>query len=139
LTAAVQTEAPVVGVDNVQAHIVAGIGSPVVLSATLTNRSGRDDVLVGGSSPSGKVSLYAQCACATPEPTDPTTGIAGVMPNGGLGIPAGKSVSMAPESLLVLYAPAKPIAVGSKIEVTFRFMTSPPATVTAVVLDGASR
>ncbi len=121
-------------VESVRARSIEGIGYPVVVTATFQNTTGSSDSLVGASSPNFASSgLYGYCTCATPEPTDPTTGIAGMAREAGFPIPAGQTVSMAGQGAVVLYGAAGPLSVGDTIEITFKFMKAAPVTVRASV------
>jgi copper(I)-binding protein len=74
-------KAPAAGmvVTDAQAVPIPGLPNAVIVTTTITNRSGRDDKLLGGSSPvATAVGLYATCSRMPPEPTDPITGIAGL-------------------------------------------------------------
>jgi copper(I)-binding protein len=137
---AVQPSAPEsagqIVVKDAQAWPRSGIGNPVVVTATLINNSGRDDALIGGSSPIAPSSgLYGPCACLTPEPTDPTTGLPGLFPEAGLSIKAGATIDTAGRTVIVLYGLTSPAVPGQSIDVTFRFQSAPSVTVSVPVMS----
>ena len=123
---------------------VFGSGNPVIVTATITNRTGRSDKLLGGISPMAeKVGLYATSGGGTspaavndvPSATNGQTPV----PTDGLGnlvsmpwwlIGAGESIQLrAGDGEMVLDDLARPLVPGDTVVVTFEFATSPSVTV----------
>jgi copper(I)-binding protein len=123
--------------ENVQVEYYSLTG-PISIAADITNVTGRDDALVGASSPAARTAgLFATSGCM-PEPS-PTAGSCG---SAAPGIPAGKIPmnfwgitsnatihlrSGAGEILLIDLV--DPVVSGQSIDVTFKFQNSPPLTV----------
>jgi periplasmic copper chaperone A len=125
-------------VANAQAVPIPGTTNPVSVTATITNGTGRDDKLLGGSSPvATTVGLYATCACTlAPEPTDPVTGIPGVAPMPWWLIKANETIQLrAGDGEMVLSGLAQPLMAGQTVEVTFEFAYATPVTVEVPVVS----
>jgi copper(I)-binding protein len=122
---------------DAQAMPIPGNGNPVIVVATIRNGTGRDDKLVGGSSPvATTVGLYSTCACATPEPTDPVTGIEGIAPFPWWLIRADETIQLrAGAGEMVLSGLSQPLAAGQTVEVTFEFAYADPVTVQIPVVS----
>ena len=116
---------------DAQALPIPGNSNPVIVAATIRNGTGRDDKLVGGSSPvATAVGLYATCSCASPEPTDPVTGIPGLAPMPWWLIRAGETIQLrAGAGEMVLSGLSQPLAASQTVEVTFEFAYADPVTV----------
>jgi copper(I)-binding protein len=124
-------------IQNAQAVPVNGIGNPVVVTATITNRTGRDDKFLGGSSPTATTAgLYDPCGCLVPGPTDPITGIANIMPSPWWAIGTDETIQMDINryGVLVLSGLSHPLTPGQTIEVTFKFANAAPVTVEVQVV-----
>src|ERR1019366_7311859 len=115
---------------DAQAMPIPGNGNPVIVVATIRNGSGRDDKLVGGSSPvTTAVGLYATCGCS-PAPTDPVTGIPGLAPMPWWLIRTNETIQLrAGDGEMVLSGLTQPVAAGQTVEVTFLFASADPVTV----------
>jgi copper(I)-binding protein len=121
---------------DAQAMPIPGNGDPVIVVATIRNGTGRDDKLVGGSSPvAAAVGLYATCGCS-PAPTDPVTGIPGVAPFPWWLIKANETIQLrAGDGEMVLSGLSQPMAAGQTVEVTFKFAYAAPVTVQIPVVS----
>jgi copper(I)-binding protein len=117
-------------VTNAQARLMAA-GGPISVTATITNATGADDWLVGGSSPAASTGgIYATCACGT----SAETGLAGKSPMPSWLIASTQAIELrsgAGEMLLV--GLTQPVSGGQTIPVTFKFTHAPPTTVDVVV------
>jgi len=124
-------------ITDAQAMPIPGNSNPVIVVATIRNGTGRDDKLVGGSSPvATAVGLYATCACGSTTPTDPVTGIPGVAPFPSWLIKADETVQLrAGASEMVLSGLSQPLAAGQTVEVTFEFVYADPVTVQIPVVS----
>jgi|GEM_PF-1754271 len=133
-----QSPASVMAVADAQAVPIPGFPNAVIVSATITNGTGRDDKLLGGSSPvATAVGLYATCSCMPPEPTDPVTGISGLAQMPWLLITAGETVQLiAGDGEMVLSGLSAPLTAGQTVEVTFKFAYASPVTVEIPVVSG---
>lgn len=122
---------------DAQAMPIQGNGNPVIVVAAIRNGTGRDDKLVGGSSPvATAVGLYATCSCMTPEPTEPVTGLPGLAPMPWWLIRAGETIELrAGAGEMVLSGLSQPVTTGQKVEVTFMFASADPVTVQIPVVS----
>jgi copper(I)-binding protein len=105
-------------------------GDPVLVTATIRNDTGRDDELIGGSSPIAKsVRLYVHVG-ETPGPTDPLTGVPNVAPIVSLPIGANETLRF-PRGYggMILSGLSQPLVAGQTIQVTFEFAHADPVTV----------
>ena len=138
-TGADTQKAPAAGmvVTDAQAVPIPGFPNAVIVSTTITNRSGRDDKLLGGSSPvAAAVGLCATCSCMPPEPTDPITGIPGLAQVPWLLIRADETVQLiAGDGEMVLSGLFETLTAGQTVEVTFKFAYGPPVTVEVPVVS----
>ena len=116
---------------------IPGNGNPVIVVGSIRNGTGRDDKLVGGSSPvATTVGLYDTCMCATPEPTDPVTGIEGIAPFPWWLIRADETIQLrAGAGKMVLSGLSQPLVPGQTVEVTFKFADADPVTVQIPVVS----
>jgi len=120
---------------NVQAIPFAGTGNPVSVIATIENRTGADDRLLGASSPIAATGgLYASCGC-TPGSTDPSgLGNKSLMPWNL--IRAGETLQLRTgDGEIILNGLAEPLVAGEQLEVTFEFEDAAPVTVTVPVVS----
>jgi copper(I)-binding protein len=117
-------------VTNAQARLIAADG-PISVTATITNATGADDWLVGGSSPAASTGgIYATCACGT----DAVTGLAGKSAMPSWLIVSTTAIDLRPgDGEMLLMGMTQPVSVGQTISVTFKFTHAPPATVDVVV------
>jgi copper(I)-binding protein len=122
---------------DAQAMPISGNGNPVIVVATIRNGTGHDDKLLGGSSPvATTVGLYSTCACATPEPMDPVTGIPGLAAFPWWLIRADETIQLrAGAGEMVLSCLSQPLAAGQTVEVTFEFAYADPVTVQTPVVS----
>ena len=123
-----------------QAMPIQGSGNPVIVVASIRNGTGRDDKLIGGSSPvATAVGLYATCSCMTPEPTEPVTGLPGLAPMPWWLIRADETIQLrAGAGEMVLSGLSQPLAAGQTIEVTFLFASADPVTVQIPVVSAVA-
>jgi copper(I)-binding protein len=121
---------------DAQAMPIPGNGNPVIVVATIRNGTGRDDKLVGGSSPvTTAVGLYATCGCS-PAPTDPVTGIPGLAPMPWWLIRTNETIQLrAGDGEMVLSGLPQPLAAGQTVEVTFEFAYADAVTVQIPVVS----
>jgi copper(I)-binding protein len=120
---------------NVQAIPFAGTGNPVSVIATIENRTGADDRLLGASSPIAATGgLYASCGC-TPGSTDPSgMGNKSLVPSWL--IRAGETIELRTgDGEIILNGLAEPLVAGEQLEVTFEFEDAAPVTVTVPVVS----
>lgn len=122
---------------DAQAVPMPGNGNPVMVVGSIRNGTGRDDRLLGGSSPvAATAGLYATCACAPPEPTDPVTGIPGLAPMPWWLIRANETIQLrAGDGEMILSGLSQPLAAGQTVEVTFQFAYADPVTVQVPVVS----
>ena len=122
-----------------QAMPISGKGNPVIVVATIRNGTGRDDKLLGGSSPAATtVGLYATCSCMPPEPTDPVTGIPGLAAFPWWLIRADETIQLrAGAGEMVLSGLSQPLAAGQTVEVTLEFAYADPVTVQIPVVTAS--
>jgi copper(I)-binding protein len=120
-----------------QAIPIPGNGNPVIVVGSIRNGTGRDDKLVGGSSPvAAAVGLYDTCSCMPPEPTDPVTGIPGLAQMPWWLIRANETIELrAGAGEMVLSGLSQPLAAGQTVEVTFEFAYADPVTVQIPVVS----
>jgi copper(I)-binding protein len=132
------TQSPAQGmtITDAQALPIAGVTNPVIVTATIANGTGRDDKLLGGSSPvAAAVGLYGTCGCS-PAPTDPVTGIPGVAPFPWWLIKANETIQLrAGDGEMVLSGLSQPLVAGQTVEVTFKFAYAAPVTVQIPVVS----
>ncbi len=134
LVAACTTPAPsgpAMSVTDAHAYQLPGSLHPIIVVATITNATGHEDALVGGSSPVAKrVELSATTGLALPSPTDVGTGM-NDMPRMELWrIEPGETITLkGGGGHLTLVGPDHPVQSGQTVEVTFRFRASPPVVV----------
>jgi periplasmic copper chaperone A len=123
-------------ISGAQATPIQSNGNAVTVVATIRNETGQDDKLTGGSSPGAAlVALYATCACSSPEPTDPETGLVGKSRMPWWLIKQGDTVQLrAGDGEMIVSGLPKPLAAGETIEVTFDFANAAPVTVTVPVV-----
>lgn len=96
----------------------------------LVNESGTDDALVGASSP-------AAASCEIHETSAGSSGMMAMHPVDRIPLPAGGRVALAPGGYhIMLIGLTAPLTAGSTIELTLRFASAPPLTVTAEVRAG---
>jgi copper(I)-binding protein len=121
---------------DAQAFPIPGNGNPVIVVASIRNGTGRDDKLLGGSSPAAAVvGLYATCGCS-PAPTDPVTGIPGLAPMTWWLVKANETIQLrAGDGEMVLSGLAGPLAAGQTVEVTFEFAYAEPVTIQIPVVS----
>ena len=128
---------PAVGmvVADAQARPIPGSGNPVIVTATINNRTGSPDKLLSASSPIASTGgLYATSG-EWPIPTD-GTGMANLrlMPWWAIGI--GETIQLrAGDGEVVLNGLASPLSVGQTVVVTFEFASAPPVTITIPVVS----
>jgi copper(I)-binding protein len=122
-------------ITDAQAIPFAGTGNPVRIFATIENRTGADDDLIGASSPVAATGgLYATCLC-TPGASD-ASGMGNLRPMTGRLIRAGQALRVSGE--IVLNGLDEPLAPGDQLQVTFEFANAAPVTVTVTVVSGAN-
>jgi copper(I)-binding protein len=132
-----QSPAAGMAVTDSRAIPMPGFERDAIVTARITNRTGRDDKLMGGSSPvATAVGLYATCSCMPPEPTDPVTGIPGLVQMPWLLIKAGETTQLiAGDGEMVLSGLSEPLVVGQTVEVTFKFASADPVTLQVPVVS----
>jgi copper(I)-binding protein len=117
-------------ITDAEAIPVRGSGNPVLVAAAIRNDTGRNDELIGGSSPIAKVvRLYGRVG-ETPGPTDPVTGVPHVEPITSLPIGANETLRF-PRGYggLILSGLSQPLVAGQTVQVTFEFAHADPVTV----------
>ncbi len=104
---------------------------PISVTATITNATGADDWLVGGSSPAASTAgIYATCACNTTA----TTGLAGKSQMPTWLIASTQAIELrSGDGEMLLVGLTRPVSGGQTVSVTFNFTHAPPATVDVVV------
>jgi copper(I)-binding protein len=124
-------------ITNVQAVPFAGTGNPVSVIATIENRTGADDKLLGASSPIAATGgIYGTCAC-TPGSTD-ASGLGNKSLDAWWLIRAGETIQLRTGAgEIILNGLAEPLAPGDQLEVTFKFEDAAPVTVTVPVVSSA--
>jgi copper(I)-binding protein len=92
-----------------------GTGDPVAAYLVITNETGRDDALLGASSPAASsVEIHRTS-------TD-MNGMTGMKPVARVDVPAGSTVKLAPgETHLMLMGLSQPLQAGGKIELDLLF------------------
>jgi copper(I)-binding protein len=123
-------------ISGAQAAPIQSNGNAVIVVATIRNETAQDDKLTGGSSPGAAlVALYATCACSSPEPTDPETGLVGKSRMPWWLIKQGETIQLrVGDGELIVSGLPKPLAAGQTLEVTFDFTNAAPVTVTVPVV-----
>jgi copper(I)-binding protein len=138
-TGAATQQSPAAGmtVTEAQAVPIPGFARAVIVTGTIANRTGRDDKLIGGSSPlAAAVGLYATCSCMPPEPTDPVNGIPGLAQMPWVVIEANGTLQLiAGDGEMVLSGLSQPLVAGQTVEVTFMFAYADPVTVQVPVVS----
>jgi copper(I)-binding protein len=127
-------------ISDAQAMPIQGNGNPVIVVAAIWNGTGRDDKLIGGSSPiATAVGLYATCSCMSPQPTEPVTGLPGLAPMPWWLIRAGETIQLrAGAGEMVLSGLSQPVAAGQTVEVTFLFASADSVTVQIPVVSAVA-
>ena len=121
---------------DAQAIPMPGNGNPVLVVATIRNDTGRDDKLIGGTSPAAKAVGLVMSVGETPGPTDPLTGIPNVGPIPWWPIAANETLRFTPgQGPMVLSGLSEPLVAGQTVEVTFEFAYADPVTVQIPVVS----
>ncbi len=100
-------------------------GSVAAAYFTLHNDTGRDDTLVGVTSPAADVAVLHL--------TEIVDGVARMIAQDGLPVPAGGSAVLAPGGAHVMLLGVDPVVEGEVVELTLWFAHAPPLTVQAPV------
>ncbi|MFI5258445.1 MAG: copper chaperone PCu(A)C [Candidatus Limnocylindrales bacterium] len=135
-TVATPSHASGMNIIDAQAIPIPGSGNPVIVVGSIRNGTGRDDKLIGGSSPIAKTAgLYATSGL-WPIPTD-DTGMANLAPMPWWLIRAGETIELrAGDGEMVLNGLARPLAAGQSVQITFEFAYADPVTVRVPVVAG---
>lgn len=117
-----------------QAIPMPGAGDPVLVAATIENETGRDDELIGGTSPlATTVAVYGRVG-ETPGPTDRVTGLPNLVRIRSLPIGANEGIRLLPGyGGLILSGFSQPLVAGQTIQVTFDFAHADPVTLQITV------
>ena len=124
-------------ITDAEAIQLASTSNPVIVTATITNRTGQTDKLVGAASPVATTGgLYGTCGCSlAPSSSSDTSGMAGLLPMPWWLINPGETIVLrAGDGSIVLSGLARPLTVGQTIEVTFEFASAAPVTVEVPVV-----
>jgi copper(I)-binding protein len=120
-------------VTGAQAYPIPGSGNPVIVTALITNKTNRGDMLLGGSCPIAKTARIYSTSGAWPIPTD-GTGMADLRVMSGWRIDAGGTIQLAiGDGEMVLNGLSHPLVPGDKVQVEFDFSYATPVTVTVLV------
>jgi len=122
-----QSHSAVMLVEAAQAWPVADSGNPVWVYATITNKTGTDDRLVGASSPAAaSAGLYMTPLCAPLPSADAEDQCGGRVPMTWWPIQKDETIQM--NGQLILSGLEKPLKPGQTVEVTFKFANASPVT-----------
>lgn len=122
---------PTMSISDARAVQLPGSKHPILVEATITNVTGHEDALVGGSSSiTSHVEIDGTSSCcALPAPTDVGTGLNDMIRMEWLPITPGQTLILQGGSgHLTLVDPAHIVEPGQTVDVTFRFQESPPVT-----------
>jgi periplasmic copper chaperone A len=121
---------------DAQAIPMHGNGNPVLVVATIRNDTGRDDKLIGGSSPLARTVRLVMAVGETPGPTDPLTGIPNLGSIPWWPIAANETLKFPPgQGEMVLSGLLEPLAAGQTVQVTFEFAYADPVAVQIPVVS----
>jgi copper(I)-binding protein len=118
-------------VTDARAYQLPGSEHPILVVATITNVTGHEDFLTGGSSPlGGRVEISGTKGIALPEPTDVGTGLNDMVKMEFWRIHPGETINLiGGGGHLTVIGPDHPVQSGQSVEITFTFRRSPPVTV----------
>jgi copper(I)-binding protein len=113
-------------IQNVHAYLWSS-GKYISVTATITNRSGRDDTLVGASSPAAsEAGIYATSGCATPASAPSGDELCGKMAGLKYRIGPDESVELRTgDGEIILGSLVRAVSAGQAIEVDFIFANAP--------------
>jgi copper(I)-binding protein len=123
-------------VTDAQAIPMSGNGNPLLVVATMRNDTGRDDKLIGATSPGAADVHLVMRVGETPGPTDPVTGIPNLGPISSWPIAANETIRFTPgQGPVVVSGLSQPLVVGQTLQVTFEFAYADPVTVQIPVVS----
>jgi copper(I)-binding protein len=125
-------------ITDARAIPVSGNGNPVLVVATITNNTSRDDKLIGGMSPVTEAVSLVMAVGETPGPTDPVSGIPNLAPIPWWPIAAKETLRFRPgQGVMVLSGLSQPLVAGQTVQVTFEFAYADPVTVQIPIVSAA--
>lgn len=121
---------PLMSVTDARAFQLPGSEHPIIVVATITNGTGHEDFLTGGSSPlGGRVEISGTTGIAVPEPTDAGTGLNDMAKMEFWRIEPDETIKLiGGGGHLTVIGPDHPVQSGQSVEITFTFRQSPPVT-----------